>query len=65
MRPRSLLHRPGDVDEHDDAALPQTAPAAAQLYALAAFVPFLRRLYGVPLTEVLTHGELGVTSCPG
>jgi len=41
------------------------SPAAAQLTALSLFVGFLRTLYNVPLGQVFTHGELGMTSCPG
>jgi hypothetical protein len=43
------------------------SPAAAQLVSLAAFIPFLRQLYAVPLNEIFTHGELSEnhTACPG
>jgi hypothetical protein len=41
------------------------SPSAAQLIALSNFIVFVRGLYGVPLDEVYTHGELGKTGCPG
>ena len=41
------------------------SPSAAQLIALSNFMVFLRGLYCVPLGEVYTHGELGMTDCPG
>jgi hypothetical protein len=41
------------------------SPAAAQLWSLAGFVGFLQNLYHVPLDRVFTHGELGMTQCPG
>ncbi|HVS73319.1 MAG TPA: peptidoglycan recognition family protein [Phycisphaerae bacterium] len=40
-------------------------PAAAQLVSLAAFIGFLRRLYGIPVGEIYTHRELRMTVCPG
>ncbi len=43
----------------------QQSPAAAQLIALSNFMVYVRGLYGVPLVEVHTHGELGKTGCPG
>ncbi len=41
------------------------SPSAAQLTALREFVGFVRRLYGIPLSEIHTHGELADTECPG
>ena len=41
------------------------SPSAAQLVSLERLIGFLRKIYGVPLKEVFTHGELGMTSCPG
>ncbi|HUO06714.1 MAG TPA: peptidoglycan recognition family protein [Phycisphaerae bacterium] len=40
-------------------------PAAAQLWSLATFIPFLRGLYGIELGQVYTHRELRQTECPG
>jgi len=40
-------------------------PSAAQLTALAGFIGFVRKVYGIPLGEIYTHGELVDTSCPG
>jgi N-acetylmuramoyl-L-alanine amidase len=41
------------------------SPTAAQLVSLGGFIGFVRKLYAIPLKEVHTHGELGMTSCPG
>lgn len=41
------------------------SPSAAQLVSLGLFIGFVRRLYGVPLGQVFTHGELVETECPG
>ena len=40
-------------------------PAAAQLWSLSAFIPFVRTLYGIALDQVFTHRELRETACPG
>ena len=40
-------------------------PTAAQVWSLSAFIGFVRGVYGIGLESVFTHGELGMTSCPG
>ena len=70
---RPLAYQGAHVKSHNEHNLgivllgnfDQQSPSAAQLVALGNFIPFLRELYHVPLSEVFTHGELGLTACPG
>ncbi len=41
------------------------SPAAAQLVSLEQFIGFLRGLYKIPLEQIFTLGDLGITLCPG
>ena len=41
------------------------SPAAAQLWSLSTFIPFLRNLYSIAPDQIFTHRELRETACPG
>jgi N-acetyl-anhydromuramyl-L-alanine amidase AmpD len=40
-------------------------PTGAQVNSLSKLTEFLRRKYGIPLTNILAHGDVKNTACPG